>query len=90
MSKPSLKAMKNYQKYLGKMVSQSVKKQIPGFVTPEFYPSNYYVRTGNIIVLYADEAYFSKFSNDPENPNIWQHHFPEQYLFLTEQLKTTP
>lgn len=87
MSNPSLKAMKNYQKYLGKMVSRSVKKQIPGFVTPDYYASNYYVRTGNIIVLYADEAYFSKFSNDPENPNIWQHHFPEQYLFLTEKLK---
>lgn len=86
MSKPSLKAVKNYQKYLGKMVSRSVKKQIPGFVTPDYYGSNYYVRTGNIIVLYADDAYFSKFNNDPENPNIWQHHFPEQYLFLAEKL----
>ncbi|AEA45776.1 lipase class 3 [Fluviicola taffensis DSM 16823] len=86
MSKPSLKAQKNYEKYLGKMVSQAVKKQIPGYVAPEYYKSNYYVRTGNTIVLYADDAYLKLFSNDPENPNIWQHHLPRQYLFLAEKL----
>lgn len=84
MSKPSKKAQKNYQKYLGKMVSQAVKKQIPGFETPEYVKSNYYVRTGNTVVLYANEAYFKWYSNDPENPNIWQHHLPKQYLFLLE------
>ena len=86
MSKPSEKARKNYQKFLGKMVSQAVKKQIPGFNVPAFYNSNYYVRTGKTIVLYADEAYFKEFDNKPENPNIWQHHFPKPYLFLTERL----
>lgn len=86
MSKPSEKAQRNYQKYLGKMVSQAVKKQIPDFITPEYYNSNYYVRTGNTIVLYADESYFSIYNNDPENPNIWQHHLPRPYLFLAEKL----
>lgn len=87
MSKPSLKAQKNYQKYLGKMVSQAVTKQIPGFEVPQYYNSNYYVRTGNTIVLYATEDYFKLFSNDPSNPNVWQHHLPKQYLFLAEKLK---
>jgi hypothetical protein len=86
MSKPSEKAQKNYEKYLGKMVSQAVKKQIPGFETPAYYKSNYYVRTGNTIVLYPNEEYFKLYSNDPENPNIWQHHLPKQYLFLAEKL----
>jgi len=86
MSKPSKKAQKNYEKYLGKMVSQAVKKQLPGFVTPEYYKSNYYVRTGNTIVLYATEEYFKLYSNDPENPNIWQHHLPKMYLYLVEKL----
>lgn len=86
MSKPSEKAQRNYQKYLGKMVSQAVKKQIPNFVVPEYYNSNYYVRTGNTIVLYADEEYFKLYNNDPENPNIWQHHLPKPYLFLAEKL----
>ncbi len=87
MSKPSKKAQKNYEKYLGKMISQAVKKQLPGFVTPEYYKSNYYVRTGTTIVLYPTEEYFKWYSNDPDNPNIWQHHLPKQYLFLAEKLK---
>lgn len=86
MSKPSEKARRNYQKFLGKMVSKAVKKQIPGFNVPAFYNSNYYVRTGKTIVLYADETYFREFNNSPDNPNIWQHHFPKPYLFLAEKL----
>ncbi len=86
LSRSSIKAQKNYQKYLGKMVSKAVKKQIPGFVPPQYYASNYYVRTGNTIVLYADDAYFKLFNNDPDNPNIWQHHLPVAYLYLTQKL----
>jgi hypothetical protein len=87
LSKPSKKAQRNYEKYLGKMVSQAVKKHLPNFNTPEYYHSNYFVRTGSTIVLYADEEYFKLYSNAPENPNIWQHHLPQQYLFLAEKLK---
>lgn len=86
MSKPSYKAQKNYQKYLGKMVSKTVKKQFPDFVAPAYFNSNYYVRTGQTIPLYADETYFRLFSNDPENPDIWLHHLPKPYLFLAEKL----
>ena len=87
LSKPSKKAQKKYEKYLGEMVSQLVKKHIPNFNTPEYYKSNYYVRTGNTIILYADEDYFKLYSNNADNPNIWQHHLFEQYLFLVEKLK---
>lgn len=87
LSNPSKKAQRNYEKYLGKMVSKAVKKQIPNFKPPEYYKSNYYVRTGNTIVLEADEDYFKLYSNDIDNPNIWQHHLPKQYLFLAEKLK---
>ncbi|GAB3515610.1 lipase family protein [Emticicia fontis] len=87
MSKPSLKAQKNYQKYLGRMVSMAVKKQIPDFVTPQYYESNYYVRTGSIIVLTPDEDYFKRYSNTPDSPNIWLHHFPKNYLELVEKIK---
>ena len=85
MSKPSEKAQRNYQKYLGKMVSKAVVKQLPGMTIPLYYDSNYYVRTGNTIMLYATEDYFKIYSNDPNNPNIWQHHLPAQYLYLAEK-----
>lgn len=87
LSKPSQKAQRNYQKFLGKMVSKAVTKQIPGFVPPTYYNSNYYVRTGNTIVLYADADYFKIFDNSPDNPNIWINHLPKPYLFLAEKLK---
>ncbi|WP_027420751.1 lipase family protein [Crocinitomix catalasitica] len=87
LSKPGLKAQKKYEKYLGEMVSEAVKKQIPNFNTPSYYKSNYYVRTGNIIVLQPDEDYLKIYNNDEDNLNIWQHHLPQQYLLLTEKLK---
>nr|MBA4168747.1 lipase family protein [Chitinophagaceae bacterium] len=86
LSRPSKKAQRRYQKYLGKMMSRSVKKQLPGFVIPAYYQSNYYVRAGNTVVLYAGEDYFKLYNNDPGNPNIWEHHLPKPYLFLAEKL----
>ena len=85
MSKPSMKARKNYQKYLGSMVSKMVKKQFPDMKIPVYYNSNYYVRTGNTIVLYADEEYYKLFPPDPEK--IWANHLPKPYLYLTEKFK---
>ena len=87
LSKPGLKAQRNYEKYLGQMVSRAVAKQLPEFQAPEYYKSNYFVRTGQTIVLHPDEAYYVLYSNAPENPNIWQHHWPEQYIYLTEKLE---
>lgn len=85
MRKPSLRARKNYQKYLGKMMSRAVQKTIPGFVKPAYYKSNDYVRTGHTIVLQPKEDYYRLFSPDPAHPDIWMHHLPKEYLYLAEQ-----
>lgn len=87
LDKPSKKAQRNYEKYLGKMVSLAVKKQIPNFVVPQYYKSNYYVRTGATVVLHPDDEYYALYSNSADNPNIWQHHLPQMYLFLIERYK---
>lgn len=85
LSKPSFKAQKKYQKYLGKMVSKAVKKNLIEFNAPEYYKSNNYVRIGTTIVLYADEEYKNKY---PTNPNqVWLNHGIDRYLYLTEKLK---
>lgn len=84
MDKPTRKAQKRYQNYLGKMVSGMVKKNLSGFVAPAYYNSNDYVRTGNTIVLPVDESYFKLF---PENKdNIFVHHLLEPYLYLAERI----
>ncbi|MEZ0484207.1 META domain-containing protein [Fibrella aquatica] len=83
LSKPALKAQKNYQKYLGKVASNTVKKNLNGYVPPEYYNSNHYVRTGVTVVLLADSAYYKRFPDSREK--IFAHHFHPPYLYLTEQ-----
>lgn len=84
LDKPTRKAQKNYQKYLGNMASKIVKQNLKGAEKPEFYKSNHYVRTGNIIVLTPDEDYYKVFPNDQEK--FFGHHFHQPYLYLTNKL----
>ena len=83
LDKPTKKARKRYEKYLGDMASKYVVKKLPGFTPPEYFNSNNYVRTGRTVVLYANEDYFKKF---PENsPDISIHHNFNAYLYLLEK-----
>jgi hypothetical protein len=87
LSKPAIKAQKNYQAYLGEMVSKYVKKDLPGFTPPEYFESNCYVRTGTTILLVADEAYYKLFPDSLTN--VFCHHLFEPYLYLTAKLPET-
>ncbi|MBE9601272.1 lipase family protein [Pedobacter sp. MC2016-24] len=85
MDKPTRRAQKNYQKYLGTFTSKMVRQQIPGFIAPAYYNSSNYVRTGNTIVLFTDEDYYKRY---PDNEtNVFVHHLHPAYLYLTEKLK---
>lgn len=84
LSKPSKKARKNYQKYLGHYVSKSIKKALPGFEPPSYFNSNDYVRTGNTIVLLPKEDYYKEFPRD--KTKVFGHHLHAAYLYLTNQL----
>lgn len=85
MSKPPLKAEKNYRKYLGSVVYKAVKKNLIEFKEPAYYHSSNYVRIGTTVVLYADEEYNKRFPTKPEQ--VWLNHGIERYLYLTEKLK---
>lgn len=84
LSKPALKAQKNYQKYLGRLASQTVQKNLKGYVAPAYYHSSDYVRTGTTIVLKADSAYFKKYPDSDDK--IFVHHYHMPYLYLAEKL----
>jgi hypothetical protein len=84
MDKASKKAQKKYQKYLGGVVSDFVKKNIRDFEPPSYYQSNNYVRTGNTIILLGDQDYFDHYPLEREN--LFRHHYPDAYLFLTNKL----
>lgn len=86
LSKPGLRAQKNYQKYLGKMVSKQVKKAFPEFTPPEYFKSSDYVRTGLTIILIPDKQYYEKY---PQNTtNVWLNHAQEKYAFLLDRMES--
>lgn len=84
LDRPTKKAQRNYEKYLGKMTSKLIKSNLPEFTPPDYYHSNHYVRTGATIVLHANEAYYKLYPND-EN-KVFAHHAHTQYLYLLEHL----
>jgi hypothetical protein len=54
LDKPTAKANKKFQKYLGKKLEVFVRKELPEFESPTYVNSNNYVRTGQQIVLYPN------------------------------------
>lgn len=85
LDKPTRKAQRKYQKYLGAMAAGSVKKYLTEYVPPVYYGSNDYVRTGSTIVLLADEDYYQIYPDSKER--VFTHHMFQPYLYLTEKLK---
>lgn len=83
VSKPTRKATKKYKKLFGKMIGKYIDDYLPQFIVPEIVNSMNYVRTGNSIVLYADDDYFKIFKETPDN--MWTHHSFESYLYLAKK-----
>ncbi|HEY8398799.1 MAG TPA: lipase family protein, partial [Flavihumibacter sp.] len=84
LSKPSIRAQRNYQKYLGKHTSKMVAKRLTEYQSPDFYNSNHYVRTGTTIVLKGDAAYYERWPDD--GSNVFIHHYHVPYLYLLDLL----
>ncbi len=80
--KPTKKANKRFQKYLGEVLEKYVRNVFPEFEAPEYINSNNYVRTGQQIVLYPNDEYYKTFPQDYSN--IWTNHMFEAYLYLTD------
>jgi hypothetical protein len=83
LDKPTRKAQRNYEKYLGKMASKIIRQSLNDYIPAEYYKSNNYVRTGVTIVLMSDADYKIKYPEDPAK--IFQHHFHHPYLLLLEK-----
>lgn len=84
LDKPTRKAQKSYQKFLGNYIEKTVQKNLPDYRSPTYYPSNHYVRTGQTIVLLADDAYYQQFPNDPKK--LFRYHLLQPYLLLLNRL----
>jgi hypothetical protein len=85
LKKPSEKAQRNYEKYLGKYANKIVTKHLPEFQSPVYFKSSNYVRIGPTIMLLADEAYYKIFQDSEQQ--VFIHHGMSPYLHLVEQYK---
>ncbi|GAB3640623.1 lipase family protein [Spirosoma arcticum] len=85
MDKPSRKAQKQYQRFLGGYMERAVQKNLPDYQKPAYFNSSHFVRAGQTIVLDADETYYQQFPDDPKI--LFKNHFLKPYLFLANRLK---
>lgn len=86
LHRPTMKAQKNFQKNLGdRTASLIIKKDLPQYKEPEYFESISYTRCGSQVVLHTDSTYHEKYPDTKED--LFTHHRPEVYLFLSEQLK---
>lgn len=85
MDRKTRKAMKYYCKNLGTRVGRMLKKTLPGFEPPPYAENMNYARTGNYIILQADDNYYRLFPDSKEN--VFAHHLHKPYLYLLDQLK---
>jgi len=84
LDKPTRKAQKSFEKYLGEKATKLIQKSLPEFQKPEFVSSNNYVRTGNSIILQPDDIYKKEYPND--NPKtVFIHHIHKPYMDLLER-----
>lgn len=85
MVRPAGKALKRYQKNLGKRAHKLVMRTLPESALPTFADNNHYVRTGDCTLLYADEAYYKLYPND-DKTKLFIHHHPAVYYYLAQKL----
>ena len=79
------RAVRRYCRNMGKRVGTMLKKSLPGYEPPTYIESLDYVRTGNYIILNADEDYYKIYPDS--KTNVFIHHFHKPYLYLLEKLK---
>ncbi len=84
LAAPPRRAQRHYQRYLGGFVGKAIRKNVPGYQAPAFYPSSNYMRAGPTVVLPADAAYYAKYPNDPAS--VFRHHLFQPYYYLAEKL----
>jgi hypothetical protein len=81
--RPTYKAQRKNQKYLGNKTTKLVRKTIPDLKLPAFVNSSNYSRAGNYIVLKGGDDYYVRFPKDKDQ--VFLHHMWDAYLYLIDK-----
>lgn len=81
--RPTYKAQRKNQRYLGNKTSALVRKTLPDLKLPPFFKTSNYARAGNHITLKGDSDYYSKFPLDKDQ--VFLHHMWDAYLYLIQK-----
>lgn len=80
--KPTNRAQRKNQKYLGTKTTKMVKKNLPELKVPPFVKTSNYVRAGDFITLQGDAQYYQLFPLDKDK--VFLHHMWDSYLYLID------
>jgi len=89
LSRPLYRVQRRFERNLGRRAGKLVQKSLPGYQTPEYFPSNYYVRAGNAITLLPDQEYFKNHPEAAEGSHVFIHHTYKAYFDLVAKLPPT-
>jgi len=84
LDKPTRKAQRHFERYLGRRAGTFVKKFMPQYHQPAYAASNNFVRAGSPIILQPDEKYYNYFPNN--TTNIFMHHHHDAYFYLMKKI----
>jgi hypothetical protein len=83
--KPTSRAQRKNQKYLGDKTTKMVKKSLPELKLPPFANTSNYHRAGNFVTLKGDKNYYELFPLDQDR--VFLHHMWDAYLYLIAHLQ---
>lgn len=84
LDKPTRKAQRHFEKYLGRAAGKMTKKYMPGYQPPAYTNSNNFVRAGSPVILQPDDDYYNHFTNN--TTNIFMHHHHNAYFYLMKKI----
>jgi hypothetical protein len=83
LDRASAKAMRKYQKYMGKYLYKQVNKSLPQLVEPQYAASMNYMTAGAPVILMGGPDYHDQFKFDGKD--VFVHHMLKPYLYLLHQ-----
>lgn len=86
VTKPSINAVKTYQKYLGTFMGKQIQKHYPEFEIPSFADGNEYVRTSRQVVFIPSGDYYKEFDILKNKDQFMLHHSTIAYYYLLRDL----